>query len=482
MNREVTLREILPIEDSVEMLEIRCPDTGIPLWSTIRVPFLRLIMGDLLYGVPIGSSGGALSAGSRLRHAAMISRSFAHNAFRFKALKQQYPILLMATGTRLMKRDGRHFNTLSDYFVAAATDRTFAVEDMFGWRWPFPRHHNNVLLHTPLRVEGVLRGRLRAGSYREHARALVDLVGQRAKNQIGWDIGKERCQWLERLCANGAASLFPRYLKYQLIFKKMGTRLLIKEEACYGGADNAAAILAARHLDVMTAEYQHGAVSSGHDAYNYAPAVSNNHEYRKILPDYFLAYGSWWGEQINAPVKKITIGNPHRAETLDVSFPVLAHGRKILILGDGIETTIYLEFCERLAVALGSKVEVVFRPHPLERASVWAKYPDGFVGKVRVDTHQDIYSSFREADAVVCEASTGLFEAINLVPKVFIWDTPKARFFFPVHPFQGFSDVNELARLVLDENAGRVSAQQMESIWAPNWQRNYLDFIEKAIR
>lgn len=35
---------------------------------------------------------------------------------------------------------------------------------------------------------------------------------------------------------------------------------------------------------------------------------------------------------------------------------------------------------------------------------------------------------------------------------------------------------------ILDESAGRVSAQQMESIWAPNWQRNYLDFIEMAVR
>ena len=411
----------------------------------------------------------------------VLSRAFAHNALRLNALDPQYPIILMATGARLFHRDGKYFNGLSDYFVSAAPERTFVIEDLFGSKWPYPRHNNNVILHTPLRVEGVLRGRLRAGRYREHARALVELVSQRAKNKIGWDIGNERRQWLERLCTNGTASLLPRYRKYHSIFKKMGARLLIKEEACYGGADNATAILAAKHLGMVTAEYQHGAISSGHDAYNFAPAISNDSAFQQILPDYFLTYGSWWGEQINAPVKKITIGNPHRAETLDASSSVLAHGRKILILGDGVETTIYLDLCERLAAMLESAVEVVFRPHPLERASVWAKHPDGFVGKVRVDAHQDIYSSFREVGAVVSEVSTGLFEAIGLVPKVFIWDTPKARFSFPVHPFQGFSDANELARLVLDDSAGRVSTRQMESIWAPNWQRNYLDFIEKAV-
>jgi hypothetical protein len=73
-----------------------------------------------------------------------------------------------------------------------------------------------------------------------------------------------------------------------------------------------------------------------------------------------------------------------------------------------------------------------------------------------------------------------LFEAIGLVPKVFIWDTPKARFSYPVHPFQGFEDASELAMLVLDDNAGLVSTQQMESIWASNWRSNYLNFIGKA--
>lgn len=50
MMQEKTLAEILQIEDSAELLAICCPNTGIPLWTTIRHAFLLLIMGDLLYG------------------------------------------------------------------------------------------------------------------------------------------------------------------------------------------------------------------------------------------------------------------------------------------------------------------------------------------------------------------------------------------------------------------------------------------------
>lgn len=481
MNQALTLSEILQLEDSEDVLKFKCPDTGIPLWSTIRVPFLRLIIGDLFYGVPIegGGSGGFVS---KYLHVAAIARAFAHNALYLGGLKPRYPIMVMASGARLIKREGLHFNPLSDYFVQASPDRTLAVEDLFGAQWPFPRHQKTVLLHAPFRVQGVLRGRTRLGGFRNPACQLVELVSQRAKNIFGWDVGEARREWLKQICTNGAASILPRYQKYQSIFKIAGARLLIKEGACYGGAHNAAAVLAARHLGMVIAEYQHGAVSLGHDAYNYSPTVSNDVEYRKILPDYFLTYGSWWGEQINAPVKKIAVGNPHRTETLDFSSPVRSLGRQILILGDGIETLIYLELCERLAAALGNAAEVIFRPHPLERVKVWAKHPDGFVGDVRIDANPDIYNSFREAGSVVSEVSTGLFEAIGLVPKVFIWDTPKARFAFPVHPFQGFSDANELARLVVDDSAGQVSTQQIESIWAPNWKRNYLDFIEQVVR
>lgn len=261
----------------------------------------------------------------------------------------------------------------------------------------------------------------------------------------------------------------------------MGARLLINEEACYGGADNATAILAAKHLDMATAEYQHGAVSAGHDAYNFAQAISASQAYRQTLPEYFLAYGSWWGQQINAPTKKLVVGNPNRIETL-IGVPAkIGKPEQILVLGDGLDTPLYLTLCESLIAALGGTYQVVFRPHPFERAKIFSDHRSGFVGKVAIDFHSDIYTSFREAGVVISEVSTGLFEAIGLVARIFIWDTPKARFGYPAHPFQRFSDADELARRIRDEGEGRVSGQDIQSIWAPNWQRNYLEFIDEVL-
>lgn len=484
MNKEISMSDILRIEDDPEMIAIRCPDTGIPLWTVIRSAFLRLIIGDLLYGASIvgaGGAQGALPSGGRIKAVATMARAFAHNALRSGVPQQAYPVIVMASGARLMKHDGRYFNCLSDYFVAEAPGETLTIENTFNSVWPFPRRYPAVLMHTPLRVDGVVRGRLRARTFMPLSAQLIERVCARAQQLVGWDVGAERRQWLLRYCANGAASLLPRYQKYISIFKQAEARLLIKEEACYGGADNASAILAARHSGMVTAEYQHGAVSAGHDAYNYAPAVIGDSAYCAIFPDYFLAFGKWWGEQINAPVEVLAIGNPHRTHVL-AQLPGSSPQRNdILVLGDGLDLPLYLDLCAQLAAALGSAAEVVFRPHPLERARLMAYPPERVSPLVRVDACADIYHAFGAAAAVVSEVSTGLFEAIGLVPKVFIWDTPKARFSLSDAKLQRFANVAELVSLLGQPQAGLVSTQQADSVWTPNWQRNYKEFLQKGI-
>ena len=477
MDKEISLGEILRIEDSSEVLNIKCQQTGIPLWAIARIPFFRFILGDLLYKVPVFDTGGAFGGRFGFRRTMTMARAFVHNALFGYGSRKEYPIMLMSTGARLLKHGEAYFNALSDPFVSLAKDSTLTIEDLSGSKWPFPRYYDGVLIHAPLRAAAVISGRLASISYEEPVRILVDLISQRAKDCIGWEIDPKRKSWLIQFCMHRSASLFPRYLKYKSIYKRFGTRLLIKEEACYGGADNAAAILAAKNLGIVTAEYQHGAVSSGHDAYNFAPAISASRAYREILPDYFLTYGSWWADQINAPVRKVVVGNPSRANSSNIPSTFTSCVPVALILGDGIETCMYIDFCIRLQRSLGSRVKVVFRPHPMERARVEVLIRHECRQQVSINVHQDIYSSFRGVNAVIGEISTGLFDAIEFVPSVYVWNTHKARFGFPVHPFQTFSDIDELVKLLTTEGGARGSTLEINDIWAPDWQKNYQSFI-----
>ena len=46
-------------------------------------------------------------------------------------------------------------------------------------------------------------------------------------------------------------------------------------------------IVGAKNGGAITAEYQHGSVFPGHDAYNFADTILESETCRKIFPDYF---------------------------------------------------------------------------------------------------------------------------------------------------------------------------------------------------
>jgi hypothetical protein len=485
MPNEMGLRDLLEVEESTDLAGFVCPDTGVPLWSLIRSVFIQLIMADKLYASQIVSVDGSnriLSGTPRAKIAKLIAKAFLHNAAFALRGRADSQVVLMASGARVVKDGDLHFNCLADYFLSVAPNDSLLIEEMFNWRWPFPRKHKKVMLHTPLRVVGALRGKLNAEKYLASSSAMIDLLCARAEDLLDYLMSSQQREWLIKTCANAAGSLQPRIDAYTSMLEKSGAKILIKEEACYGGADNVSAMIAAKRLGVVTAEYQHGSVSSGHPAYNFSPVMLASDTYRNVLPEYFLSFGAWWSSEINAPVQNVVIGNPHRS-TITNSIPNTgakrSEERRILILGDGIDTSAYLELASGLATRLGVTYEVVFRPHPLERAAVNAKFSSQGVGSVRLDQNQDMYSSFQQCSSVISEISTGLFEAVGLVKNIFMWDTPKSRFSFPSHPFFSFSSVEQLADAITS-GTGAVSEEQNAHVWSDGWEEKYSQFLRSV--
>lgn len=471
----ITLQDILEVENDEEILSFRCPETGYLLWPLIRNFFIRFIMSDFLYETPLISEH--RSPRPRSAYLAVL-KACAHNTLKGQDLKG--PILISPAGGHVL-RNGHYFNHLSDYFALAAQDRTVTFEALFtDWHWPFPRHNERVLFDAPILATSLLYGKfLSSGKHRETARALVVFVARRAQNLFGWSLSEQRSEFLTAMLAKYIASLPVRKRLYSRLFQRTGTRILIRHMACYGG-DSSVMNVVARDYGIITAEYQHGAVSAGHDAYNFAEVLRSSEVYKKSLPQYFLAYGKWWTDQISAPVIKLNIGNPHRTESLK---NVLNHNyenkKEIIVLGDGIETEKYLTLCSALAKELGAKCRIVFRPHPRERAYVLRVYGQKS-GAVFIEWDKGVCEAFETADTVVSEVSTGLFEAIGLARRVFLWNTPRAKFGYPTHPFGVFSDAYDLAEKILDGKNGRIDPSTADEFWAPNWKQNYLTFLQSV--
>lgn len=481
--RQISLAELLVVEDDHTILDFRCPSTGLLLWPLVRTVFMRFAMSDFLYGTPL--DGSVSKGASASRAITTLSRSALHNLGQSIAGRTRADVCVMSNGVGNQWVEGKLLNRLSDHLALAQRDRSITVEEHFQWIWPQPRHNDRILMHAPLQAVNAIGAKLLVRTrHQRQAANLVTLVSQRAERLLGWRPGASREQTLTQMLARKIAGSAMQVGNYHRMFDRIEPKVVLILAGCYGSSS--ALITAAKRRGIITAEYQHGVISPGHDGYNFAPTVASSTDLRAALPEYFLSYGTWWNDRINAPVKMIPIGNPHRDYRVSQSRRIERNGHtkdskdRILILSDGTEFGIYLGLAQQLepqAAKLG--LRIVIRPHPLERQSVAIKYGKT-LGPIEIDRQDDLYASLMNSRAVVSELSTGLFEAVGLADKLFVWDTPKARFGFPTFPFPSFLSATDLIEKLADEKAGSLPASQIDAIWAEGWQRRYGEFLHSC--
>lgn len=468
----MSLARILAVENDSTFLDFKCSATDYLLWPLIRQEFIQFIISDLVY-----KSAPLISFNRNVNYPKVLSSLLRAKCHNFRVGNSaRGDVLLMASGAGLFLRDGKWFNRLSDYFAFANPEETLVLEDFFNWNWPYPRENKKVIYHAPMQTYSALMGRLSIKqSHVLQGKDIVSHFKNRAKEILDWDLNANATLSFEHRMARKIAELPIRKRMYEKLLKQKSTKLVIKEEGCYGYSS----ILnrTARELGIVVAEYQHGTINAGHDAYNVAPSLLSSNEYRGTLPQHFLSYGEWWHQYLDLPVNKIAIGNPHRTTQLS-RLPRQSDKTDILVLGDGVETGMYLD----LAIFLSQNLitwRVVFRPHPLERTKLQDLIVNKELGNVVIDKNLDIYDSFCNAHVVVNEVSTGLFEAVGLADRVLIWDTPKSKFYYPNHPFASFTDASDLLEKIKDGKTGLLDIQSAHSVWAESWEDNYKNFLKQ---
>lgn len=470
-----SLHDLLEIENDPAFLEFRCARTGYLLWPLARQQFLRQLISDLYYKhAPLLTPVGVVPARQALKALPM---ALLHN---WRRGKMRGDVLVLGTGGGNFLRDGRWFNRITDYLALASPADTVSIEGVVDWHVPEPRWTERLGYWLPWQIVITLAGRLLLRD--EHvtdAKRVLGRARQRAEALFGLRISDSSMGMLTSLIARKIARLPIMREAYCRMLESVRPRLVLLEEGCYG--DRSVFNHVAREMGVRVAEPQHGMVSGGHDAYCYAPLLRESESYRRYLPHDFLGYGRWWNEQINVPVDKWVVGHPHYSERRRALNQAVEGAGDILILSDGVEFPLYLALADELSRLLGNRYRVVLRPHPLERERVYKDYPDSRAGEVIIDRNRDIYQSFASAYVVAGEVSTGLFEAIGVVTKVLLWETPKACFSYPRHPFSSFVDAKTFVDAILIPEVGVATVAQ-EDIWASDWRGNYRTYLEHVLQ
>ncbi len=469
---DLSLSNMLEIENTSSVLDLRSA-VGIPIWAQVRVGFFRMLIADSVF-----SSVEATDSNQRHdmgRGARTLIRSILRNRSLQRTGEIRADVLLTTEAVADQRVDGSWYNRQSDGFAQATPGRAAVLIDQDHWAWRQPRAIEQTIYHAPIQAGVAIRARFQTTArQRRDGNALAAFASERGRDLLGWEMGAPREAALGAVIARKLASAPLQYRAYRKLLRRVSPKLLLGSSGCYGHTANL--IAAARDLGIVTAEYQHGAVSQGHDAYNFSDTVRNDANFRRAMPEYFLTFGTWWNDQINAPTIPVAIGSPHRELRRIGAGTATTPGGGVLVLSDGIEFDLYMDLAARLRFALPPEIEVVLRPHPLERG----RAPSGgqLSNGVVLDPNLDIYTSFWSARAVVSEVSTGLFEAIGLVEKIIMLETPKARFTYPEHPFISARSVDEVIELVVGGPMTKISPA---SIWANDWRGAYQGFLRDKV-
>lgn len=228
-----------------------------------------------------------------------------------------------------------------------------------------------------------------------------------------------------------------------------------------------------KEYGVKTVEVQHGYVGPEHYAYNY-PSGNAEPAMKEYLPDYYLTFGKYWGEQIQTPSTIVTVGNPMLDRSVeDLQKKSSSRSNSILVVSQGTVTSKMVKIAKYLSQAL-PKHTIIFKLHPGEvpfthRYEDLKKYHN-----VQIRTYDNIYELIASSEIIVGYNSTTLFEAIAFSGKrIFILNNDM----IPDSLGYKFSSCEELRDAILDGESGYPSAQP-SYFWEPDGETNIASFLK----
>mgnify|MGYP000989724058 CR=1 FL=1 len=229
-----------------------------------------------------------------------------------------------------------------------------------------------------------------------------------------------------------------------------------------------------KEYGIKTIEVQHGYVGPEDYAYNY-PESNKAQIIKQYLPDYFLTFGQYWGEQIRTPSRVVPVGNPTLNNFINVSQKeTFIKPKTILVVSQGTVTYKMVRITKYLSQKLPNYT-IIFKLHPGEVPFTY-RYEDLMkYSNVQIKTYDNIYSLIATSEIIVGYNSTTLFESVAFSGKrIFILNND----FIPDSLGYKFSSCQELCDAILDGESGYPSAPP-SYFWEPNWEEKISSFLNR---
>lgn len=467
----LSLKDLLNFEDKVYSPDYKTKE-GFLIWPVIRYQLFRSI-NDTYSGFDAFQSQRKLELNTiRI----LLYAVFRRNGFNFLFVSKLKYLFLGSGITNIKNSDEKYYNRVSDDLLLSHREESFLIEQYNSFEFRYPRIHNrhaNSLVFDVLYMLLIKTGIVKL----DHAENnILEAILQSVQSEFNEVKDKERNE-LKLIFINQILKAKAQYLLFKNLFYLKKPEIIFIEDASYGS--NAYVVKAAKDQGIKVGEIQHGFVGKSHMAYNYSESVVNSNLYKEYLPDYFLTYGDFWGEEITLPSRKVTIGKPsiqvHAAKQNKIK-----KENVILFISSGNtleETQKVLNII--LNNTNGTDWRVKFRPHPLENGNVKERYGRLIEGGMAIDLNNNVYDSIIESECVIGDISTVLFEAMAFENKIIISylsrHNPQVTFPESSVLILEIDDLKDIST-ILDKHKNLKF--DYSKVWARDWEKNFDTFLK----
>ncbi|KAM9865995.1 hypothetical protein ACIFOC_00904 [Leucobacter aridicollis] len=401
-----TVRALLEVEDEAsELLLETVPGTDALLWPLVRWPLARALSEEGLNVTSVPRK-----RPSRPKALVQHALGMVPTPVSSDRLREPVEHLFIVSGTTRVETLGGVGNWLTDSYATALDERAAVVQDaplryggprserpLVARTWSFSRALRRVDQRTrlePLAAKELSQfDSIMADMLAPFSRQLSERLRSRVHTQVVYRVNR-----------------LPHVAReFRGLLERTRPRRIYMQTAAYGDRSNLIRIAHERGIEV--AELQHGWIGASHAAYNFG-AVMRRPELLACLPDTLLTFGEYWGEEVRFPGRVIPVGKPSLEEAARVAVPYEKRPPRVLVVSSIMERERLISVTQSLRRQLPDHWQVVFRPHPSERATVNELYAALLDDGVEVDVQSEVNSSISNSKAVIGMVSTVLYEAL----------------------------------------------------------------------
>lgn len=394
-----------------------------------------------------------------------------HNPF-FINRKSNVLFLYNSLGN-VLNAQGNYYNRIYDKFTSLY-ENTDIIENAPFYKHLEPRQ-KKVYYTDSIDIINLLAEKLIPVC--EKDKRMIDNFLLFLKNELPFELSQQNWKNIEIELERYAKTNRFTYIFYYKLFRRIQPKVVIQGQGCDG--NHMACKLKVLHdLKIITSELQHGLITRTHFAYNYSETIFNNKDYQTYMPDSLLTFGKYWENNMRIPIPVFAVGSANFNENIKNMGNLNSSKDTLLILPSDPRS--YLQLVANIKSKL-PHLKILIKVHPSkeEQINIFSTIVNE---NIKIFCKENIFSLFKQADLVIGDDSTALYEAFALGKKVYVWESEKSLSVVDKKIGQWFKEKEEIIELLEHSDLyGSHCEINPEDVFCPNLEENYSNFINRYI-